>query len=82
MTFVDASIECSSCGMRVEKTLKDRVHECSSCNRSIDRDWNSALVLLSRGLGAVGLPLTGCGGQEGTQPTRQQFSIVRLEAPA
>ena len=71
----------SSCGARVEKTLKDRVHECPICQLSADRDWNSALVLLTRGLEAVGLPLTGCGGLGNTQPLRQQFSVVRLEAP-
>jgi putative transposase len=76
-----SSIECSGCGARVEKTLKDRVHECPICQLSVDRDWNSALVLLTRGLEAVGLPLTGCGGLGNTQPLRQQFSVVRLEAP-
>jgi putative transposase len=77
-----SSIECSSCGTRVEKKLKDRVHKCPSCLLSIDRDWNSALVLLERGLRTVGLPFSGCGGQEVAQPVRQQFSIVKLEAPA
>lgn len=76
-----SSIECSSCGARVEKTLKDRVHECSSCNLSIDRDWNSALVLLDRGLRTVGLPFSGCGGSEVAHPVRQQFLVVKLEAP-
>jgi putative transposase len=76
-----SSIECSSCGTRVEKTLKDRVHDCPSCRLTIDRDWNSALVLLERGLRTVGLPFSGCGGLGDTQPVRQQFSIVKLEAP-
>jgi putative transposase len=77
-----SSIECSSCGTRVEKTLKDRTHNCPSCLLSIDRDWNSARVLLERGLRTVGLPFSGCGGQEVTHPVRQQFSVVKLEAPA
>lgn len=76
-----SSIECSSCGTRVEKTLKDRVHSCPSCRLTIDRDWNSALVLLARGLGAVGLPLSGCGGLGDAQPVKQQFLVVKLEAP-
>lgn len=76
-----SSIECSGCGTRVEKTLADRVHICPSCLLKIDRDWNSALVLLNRGLRAVGLSLSGCGGQEVTQPVKQQFLIVKLEAP-
>nr|WP_250121776.1 transposase [Chroococcidiopsis sp. CCMEE 29] len=77
-----SSIECSSCSTRVEKTLKDRVHKCPNCNLSIDRDWNSALVLLERGLRTVGLTFSGCGGQEVTHPVRQQFLVVKLEAPA
>ncbi|NDJ24517.1 transposase [Nostoc sp. B(2019)] len=44
------SINCSSCGQRVEKTLAVRVHSCS-CGLVIDRDWNSALNLRQRGLG-------------------------------
>lgn len=76
-----SSIECSSCGTRVEKTLKDRVHNCPGCHLSIDRDWNSALILLERGLRTVGLPFSGCRGLGDTQPLKQQFSIVILEAP-
>lgn len=75
-----SSIECSSCGMRVEKTLSDRMHVCASCKISIDRDWNSALVLLERGLRTVGLPFSGCGGSEVAHPMRQQFLVVKLEA--
>ncbi len=52
------SINCSSCGERVEKTMSVRVHSCS-CGLVIDRDWNSALNLLKRG--SVGLPIPGCG---------------------
>ncbi len=37
------SIECSSCGERVEKDLSDRVHSCG-CGLVIDRDWNFYLV--------------------------------------
>lgn len=47
------SIECSGCGARVEKTLADRVHACD-CGLVIDRDWNSARVIESRALQAVG----------------------------
>lgn len=75
-----SSIECSSCGTRVEKTLDIRVHSCS-CGLVIDRDWNSGLVLLSRGLQAVGLPLAGCGGSEVTHPVKQQISFVNLRSP-
>ncbi|NEN94198.1 MAG: transposase [Moorea sp. SIO3I7] len=82
------SIECFNCGSRVEKSLSDRVHCCPSCNVKVDRDWNSGINILNRGLLAVGLPLNGCGksvqdivrvaeavGQE------QQVSFVRLRSP-
>ncbi|MBN4000678.1 transposase [Nostoc sp. LPT] len=69
------SINCSSCGERVEKTLAIRVHSCS-CGLIIDRDWNSALNLLKRG--SVGLPIPGCGGLRDTQPMKQQVSYVNL----
>ncbi|MEH1978100.1 MAG: transposase [Nostoc sp.] len=71
----NTSINCSSCGERVEKTLADRVHSCS-CGLVIDRDWNSALNLLKRG--SVGLPIPGCGGLDSSQPVKQQVSFVNL----
>jgi putative transposase len=71
------SINCSSCGERVEKTLAVRVHICS-CGLVIDRDWNSALNLLK--LGSVGLPIPGCGGLDISQPVKQQVSYVNLRA--
>ena len=76
-----SSIECSNCGMRAEKTLRDRSHGCSGCLLSIDRDWNSALVLLNRELRAVGLPFSDCGGLKVTQQLKQQFLAVISEAP-
>ncbi|MEH2318891.1 RNA-guided endonuclease InsQ/TnpB family protein [Nostoc sp.] len=69
------SLNCSSCGERVEKTLAIRVHSCS-CGLVIDRDWNSALNLLKRG--SVGLPIPGCGGLDISQPVKQQVSYVNL----
>jgi putative transposase len=76
------SIECSGCSERVEKTLKDRVHHCPSCGLRIDRDWNSGINILNRVQGTLGLAFSGCGGLEVTLPVKQQFSVVRLEAPA
>lgn len=69
------SINCSSCGERVEKTLAIRVHRCS-CGLVIDRDWNSALNILKRG--SVGLPILGCRGLDISQPVKQQVSFVNL----
>ncbi|NEP48148.1 MAG: transposase [Moorea sp. SIO3C2] len=90
------SIECFSCGSRVEKTLSDsakptlreRIHYCSSCKVKIDRDWNSGINILNRGLLAVGLPLNGCGKSvqdivrvASASAEEQQVSFVRLRSP-
>ena len=38
---------CSSCGVKVRKKLKERVHNCK-CGLKIDRDYNSSLNILKR----------------------------------
>jgi len=40
---------CSRCGILVEKSLSDRVHNCSQCGLSMDRDWNAAINILRLG---------------------------------
>ncbi len=75
------SIECSGCSKRVEKTLKDRVHDCPHCGLVIDRDWNSGINILNRVKRTLGLAFTGCGGYSGKSPMNQQLSIVRLGSP-
>ena len=47
------SQECSSCGTIVKKSLSTRTHVCS-CGCVMDRDWNAARNILSRGLSTVG----------------------------
>jgi putative transposase len=69
-----SSVECSNCGTEVPKDLSVRVHDCPNCNLSMDRDENAARVLLARSLNAVGLTVTACGGQEDTQPSKQETS--------
>ncbi len=44
---------CSRCGILVEKSLSDRVHNCSECGLSLDRDWNAAINILRLGLQSV-----------------------------
>jgi len=44
------SQSCSSCGVKVPKTLADRVHKCT-CGLEICRDWNAAINILNRGAG-------------------------------
>ena len=46
---------CSRCGLLVEKTLAERVHECSSCGLRMDRDHNAAINILRLGLQSVGI---------------------------
>lgn len=48
----DTSQECSSCGAKVQKDLKERVHRCT-CGLVLDRDHNAALNILARGRRAV-----------------------------
>ena len=47
------SQECSSCGTVVKKSLSTRTHVCR-CGCVLDRDWNAARNILSRGLSTVG----------------------------
>jgi putative transposase len=75
------SIECSGCNERVEKTLKDRVHNCPDCGLVIDRDWNSGINILNRVKRTLGLAFAGCGGYSVTSPVNQQLSIVSLGSP-
>lgn len=75
------SIECSGCSERVQKTLKDRVHDCPHCGLIIDRDWNSGINILNRVQRTLGLAFAGCGGYSVTSPVNQQLSIVSLGSP-
>lgn len=47
------SQDCSACGVRVPKTLADRVHKCA-CGYVEDRDINAARVILSRAVAGPG----------------------------
>ena len=67
------SQDCSGCGVKVPKDLSIRTHECPKCGCVLDRDVNAAVNILQRGLQAVGLIVSGCGGQEVSQPAKQQI---------
>ena len=43
------SVNCSSCGAKVQKTLSTRTHQCK-CGCSLGRDENAARNILSLGL--------------------------------
>lgn len=44
------SQNCSSCGVKVPKTLADRVHKCT-CGLEICRDWNAAINIKNTAVG-------------------------------
>ena len=56
---------CSRCGLKVPKSLSDRVHECPQCGLVMDRDENAAINILRLGLQSLrinaieALPLLG-----------------------
>ena len=67
------SQECSSCGVIVKKTLSTRTHACK-CGCVLDRDFNAARNILSRGLGTVGH--TGTFGLEPSNALGESISTV------
>jgi len=60
--------DCSNCGHRVVKTLSTRTHSCPKCGLELDRDQNSALNILKRGLHMLGMEWNGTLGHKGTAP--------------
>lgn len=73
------SQDCSGCGTKVLKDLSIRTHECPKCGLELDRDINAAVNILSRALSAVGLIVPACGGQEVTQPVKQEAQVLDSE---
>lgn len=51
---------CSSCGIKVQKSLAVRTHKCPHCGLVMDRDENAAINILSRGLDTVGTTGRAC----------------------
>ncbi len=47
------SVECSSCGVVVKKSLSTRTHVCQ-CGCRLDRDHNAGINILNSGLGTIG----------------------------
>jgi len=43
------SINCSSCGFPIYKTIHDRIHNCPNCGLILDRDHNAAINILRLG---------------------------------
>ncbi|AOY80774.1 transposase [Moorena producens JHB] len=47
----DTSQNCSNCGQKVPKKLKDRVHSCPNCGYTADRDVNAAKNIIKLAVG-------------------------------
>ncbi|NEO93958.1 MAG: transposase [Moorea sp. SIO3G5] len=47
----NTSQNCSNCGTKVPKKLKDRIHSCPSCGYTEDRDVNAAINILKLAVG-------------------------------
>lgn len=43
--------ECSGCGIKVPKTIRDRWHSCPECGLELDRDQNAAINIKQRAVG-------------------------------
>jgi putative transposase len=56
------SQDCSSCGVRVQKSLSTRTHICT-CGFVLDRDWNAAINILNKALDSVGHTQINASGQ-------------------
>lgn len=54
------SINCSSCGAQVKKSLSTRTHTCA-CGAELCRDHNAARNILIKGLNTVGRTVSACG---------------------
>ncbi len=51
----NTSQNCSGCGVKVEKSLSERVHNCTNCKLVMDRDLNAAKNILTLGLQSLDL---------------------------
>jgi len=47
--------KCAECGVETAKPLWVREHSCPACGFELDRDWNAALNIKSRGLDRLGV---------------------------
>lgn len=62
----NTTVDCSSCGTKIHKTLSTRTHQCPKCGTILDRDWNAAKNILAKGLKLLAQYLNSTGGHPGT----------------
>ena len=74
------TVDCSTCGWKVPKTLEIRVHDCPKCSTILDRDHNAAINILERAIKDVGLTFSACGGFL-SWVTRHTDHLVRADEP-
>ncbi|NJR38610.1 MAG: transposase [Leptolyngbyaceae cyanobacterium CSU_1_4] len=58
--------DCSSCGQKVLKTIRDRWHSCPHCGLELDRDHNAAINIKHRAVGHPVLKARGVRRNSGT----------------
>ena len=46
---------CSRCGLKVPKTLAQRIHVCPRCGLKVDRDLNASRNILKNTVGTTGI---------------------------
>ena len=71
----DSSQECYSCEQIVKKTLKERQHRCE-CGADLQRDYNSAIVVLKRACKARGRAMPPWDANVGHKPVRRPGKMV------
>jgi putative transposase len=58
--------DCSNCGIKVPKTMRDRWHSCPHCGLELDRDHNAAINIKQRAVGHPVLKARGVRRNSGT----------------
>lgn len=74
----DTTQICSRCGLKVPKTLSERIHICPRCGLTMDRDLNASRnILLKNTVGTTGIHA--CGNRTST-PVKEQVWLLKQEA--
>jgi len=69
--------DCSNCGVKVPKTIRDRWHSCPHCGCELDRDHNAAIIIKNR---AVGHPVLKARGVLSNSRTAKREALPLCEA--
>lgn len=69
--------DCSNCGIKVPKTIRDRWHSCPHCGLELDRDHNAAINIKQR---AVGHPVLKARGVLSNSRTAKREAYTVCEA--